>query len=79
MGRYNQFKYANALFDEIRKIRNGFTVHSTDVYRTLQSGYSEILGFLSGTKFEVPKLSLNQKKAVNNKNGMPPMKVRNSK
>jgi len=78
LGRYNQMKYANDLFDNISKIKEGFTVHSTDVYRTLQSGYSEILGFLSGTQIELPKLKLNQRQAVNSKRGMPPMKVRNA-
>ena len=71
-------KYAYALIDEVSKFRNDLTVHSTDVYRTLQSGYSEILGFLSGTEIELPKLSVNQRKAVNSQRGMPPMKVRNA-
>lgn len=40
-------------------------MQSTDVYRTIQSGYSELFGMISNSDLEAPHLSSNQKAALN--------------
>jgi len=49
LGRYNYERYGKALekgaADHEYTILGDINVRSTDIYRTIQSGYSELLGF----------------------------------
>ena len=46
LGRYNSAKYSVALGPEMMS-RKSIWIESTDVHRTEQSGYSELLGLLT--------------------------------
>ena len=51
-------KYGDSLGGaDMFKPDGGFTMQSTDIYRTIQSGYSEILGMLSNSGLASPELS----------------------
>ena len=55
-------------------------MESTDVYRTIQSGYSELTGMADFLNMSRPELTYAQADALNNnKRGMPPFNVRNAK
>ena len=48
LGRHNWNKYGSLFYDEEEgaNVLNVSSIHSTMYYRTMQSGYSELLGFM---------------------------------
>ena len=71
--------YADKL-DNSTLLQQGFKMESTDVYRTIQSGYSELTGMADFLNMSRPELTYAQADALNNnKRGMPPFNVRNAK
>lgn len=46
--------YKDGLGEDIFKPDGGLNMQSTDVYRTIQSGYSELLGMLDNHDYAVP-------------------------
>ena len=63
LGRHNYQKY-NTAFAHEQLLKTGLQVESTDVYRTLQSGYSELMGMVAESKIKVPQLTNNQQQAM---------------
>jgi hypothetical protein len=53
-------------------------VESTDVYRTIQSGYSQLLGMASESEATIPKMTSKQEAVMKNGHGLPQFKVRNT-
>ena len=50
LGKYNQVHYGASLGDsDLLEKGEGLYVQSTDYNRTIQSGYSELLGMINGT------------------------------
>ena len=57
LGRYNFKKYSEDLGHDLLMSSDGIYVESTDVYRTIQSGYSEITGMLFEEKAQRPVIT----------------------
>ena len=77
MGRYARERYTN----EFKLLNPEFTpgevyVQSTDVNRTIQSGYSELMGLYPPGNG--PKLSQAQTNKLTTGKGMPPIKIRDA-
>lgn len=77
MGRYARERYTN----EFNLLNPQFTpgevyVQSTDVNRTIQSGYSELMGLYPAGNG--PKISQAQADNLATGKGMPPIKIRNA-
>lgn len=53
-------------------------VQSTDVNRTMQSGYSELMGIYPPEKAQARQLSSGELKAIQSGRGMPKMKIKNA-
>lgn len=79
LGKHNIEKYGEDLgVDSLFKPDGGLWIQSTDVYRTLQSGYSELMGMMSSQK----KLSIPEQQVANLKKetrGTVPFKTRKAK
>lgn len=79
LGKYNFNKYSNALGEQSLMNTTNLSVESTDVYRTMQSGYSELFGMLQQQAPPRLQLSETQEEAlVSNTRGMPAFNVRNA-
>ena len=63
LGRYNSWRYAEALGSESMLDPQNFDIRSTNVYRTIQSGYSELAGLSFQGKQPRLELSPNQVEA----------------
>ena len=79
LGRYNYEKYGKDLGGSQMMQRDAIEVTSTNVFRTLQSGYSELQGMTYQAKGARPALTEKQAKALQlHERGQPPMHVRRS-
>ena len=80
LGRYNAQRYGSALGPQLMS-KAGIWIESTDVHRTIQSGYSELKGMLTQTNQAPLHISNAQFSALNSTNGtargVPPFAIRN--
>jgi hypothetical protein len=81
LGRYNYETYAKKLGGaSLFNPDGGFDMQSTDVYRTLQSGYSEMLGLVHHSGLKTLELSKSQEKNLNSESrGTVPFLTRKAK
>ena len=78
LGRYNRERYVEKYkFLSEDYVPSEFYMQSTDVNRTIQSGYSELMGLYPPGKSGAPKLTQGMIDNMKEGIGMPPFKVRN--
>ena len=80
LGRYNRERYTKK-FDFLSEDYEPteFYIQSTDVNRTIQSGYSELMGLYPPKKSGAAPLTEGMVKNLEDGIGMPPFKVRDAK
>ena len=79
LGRYNRERYTKTfefLSEDYEPTE--FYMQSDDVIRTIQSGYSELMGLYPPGKSGAAKLSDGMKMNLEDGIGMPPFKVRDA-
>jgi len=80
LGRYTREKYAiNATLLSADYVPGEVYVQSTDVQRTMQSGYSELMGIYPPTLAKAPEMTSGEQQALQEGGrGMPGISVSNS-
>lgn len=79
LGRYNFWKYSQDFGAEGFLDPANFEIQSTNVFRTIQSGYSELAGLMHQQQPKRLELSKQQQAALEaSERGMPAFKVRNA-
>ena len=72
LGKHNKMMY----LDKLNATKDELFIESTDVYRTIQSGYSEMMGMFEGK--DRLQISDKQRSALKTGRGAPPMSITNA-